>query len=59
MTKKIENLKLPSVNYRYNPSLILSNVLENRLRKIKMVLGRVTPTTRWTEIGGCDYNGAR
>ena len=47
----------PSVNYRNNSSLVLSNALENRLRKIKMKSGRVTPTTWWAEISGSDHNG--
>jgi hypothetical protein len=44
----------------------LGNVLEDRLRKIKVVLGRVAPTpcivresiVWWAEIGGCNDNGA-
>ena len=56
---KDEINELPSINYRNNASFILGNLLENRLRQIKMVIGRVTPATRRAEIGGSDHNGAR
>jgi hypothetical protein len=58
---------LPSVGHRYNTSTVSGNVLEDRLREIKVVLRRVTPPPCivrqgivWrAEIGGCDQNGAR
>jgi len=55
--KKNETIKLPSINNGNNTSFILSNVLENRLREIKMVIRRATRTTRWTEISGSNNNG--
>lgn len=58
---------LPSVRNRHNSSFVLSNVLEDRLRKVKVVLRRVAPASSivrqgivWrAEISGCDHNGAR
>jgi hypothetical protein len=57
---------IPSVRDRHDSSSVLGNVLEDRLRKIKVVLGRVAPTpcivresiVWWAEIGGCNDNGA-
>ena len=34
-------------------------MLEDRLREVKVVLGRVTPASWWAEISGSDHNGAR
>lgn len=56
----------PLVSYRDNSSSVLSNVLEHRLREIKMLLRRIAPTAcivgegvvRWAKIGSCDHNGA-
>ena len=64
---KILTKALPSVSHRHNSSFVLGNVLEDRLREIKVVLGRVAPTpivvrksiVWWAEIGGCNHNGAR
>lgn len=50
--------RLPSVNYRNNPSSVLGNVLEDRLGEIEVFLGRVTPSSWWAEISGGDHNGA-
>ena len=55
----------PPVSNRNNPSPVLSNVLEDRLREIKVVEGRVAPPPGivwerivwWAEIGGSDHNG--
>ena len=55
----------PSISNRYNTSPVLSNVLEHRLREIKMLQGRVAPAPSiigegrvgWAEIGGSDHNG--
>ena len=57
---------IPSVRNRHNSSSILSNVLEDRLRKVKVMQRRIAPTSCivresivWrAEIGGCDHNGA-
>jgi len=57
----------PFVSHRHYSSFVLGNVLEDRLREIKVVLGRVAPTpivvrksiVWWAEIGGCNHNGAR
>jgi hypothetical protein len=58
---------IPSVRHRHDSSSVLGNVLEDGLRKIEVVLRRVTPTPGivrksivwWAEIGGCNHNGAR
>lgn len=58
---------LPSVLNRDYPCLVLSYVLENWLRKIKVLLRRVAPPpciiwesiVGWAEIGCSDYNGSR
>ena len=50
---------IPSVSDRDNPSSVLSNVLEDRLREIKVLLGRITPASWWAEVSGSDDNGAR
>ena len=58
---------IPPVRHRHNSSSELGNVLEDRLREIKVVLRRVTPPpcivrqgiVRRAEIGGGDHNGAR
>lgn len=57
---------LPSVGNRHNSCSVLSNVLEDRLREIKVLQWRVAPTSCvvgegivWrAEIGGSDHNGA-
>ena len=57
---------LPSVGHRHNAGLVLGNVLEDRLREVEVVLGRVAPAAGivgegivWrAEIGGGDHNGA-
>ena len=56
---EISQLCLPSVNYGNNTSSVLGNVLENRLREIKVVIRRVTPASWRAEVSGCDHNGAR
>ncbi len=56
----------PSVGNRDNPSSVLGNALEDRLREIKVLERRVTPSSSivregivwWAEIGGSDHNGA-
>ena len=56
----------PSVSNRHNSCSVLSNVLEYRLREIKVLKRRVAPASSvvgegivWrAEIGGCDHNGA-
>lgn len=56
----------PSVRYRDYPGFVLGNVLENGLREVKMLLGRIAPApcvvregiVWWAEIGGGDQNGA-
>lgn len=61
------SLGLPSVSNRHNTSSVLSNVLEDRLREVKVVLRRIAPAPSivrkgivwWAEIGGCDHNGTR
>lgn len=50
---------VPSVNYRNNSSSILCNMLEYRLREVKVLLRRVTPAAWWAKISGSDHNGAR
>ena len=62
--EKLKQNQLPSVSYRYYASSVLSYLLEDRLREIKMLKGRVAPATCiiwegivwWTEIGGSDHN---
>lgn len=59
--------RYPSVSNRHNTSSVLSNVLEDRLREVKVVLRRIAPAPSivrkgivwWAEIGGCDHNGTR
>lgn len=53
------SIELPSVGNRNNARSILSNAQVDRLREIKMVIWRITPTTWWAEICGCDSNGSR
>lgn len=58
---------VPSAGDRDNTSSVLSNVLKDWLRKIKVILRRVAPSFNivwegiiwWAEISGCDHNGAR
>ena len=55
-------MNIPSISHRHNASSVLGNVLEDRLREVKVVLGRVAPpssTVWWAEIGGCDQYGTR
>lgn len=49
---------LPSVDYRNNTSSILGNVLEDRLREIKVVVRRITPASRRAKVSGSDNDGA-
>lgn len=56
---KIFLIGLPSVTYWDNTSSVLGNVLEDWLREIKVMVGRVTPASWWAEISGSDNNGAR
>lgn len=56
----------PSVRNRDNPSSVLSNVLEDGLRKVEVFQRRVAPAAgivwesivRWAEIGGRDHDRA-
>jgi len=57
---------LPSVLNWDNSCFVLSNVLENGLSKIEVLLGRITPASSiislskvwWTEVSCSDDNGA-
>lgn len=49
--------KLPSVHNRNDTRLVQSDSLIDRLRKIEMVIRRVTCTTRRTKVSGSDHNG--
>jgi hypothetical protein len=49
---------MPSVNYWDDSSSILGNVLEDRLREIKMLVGRITPASGRAKVSGSDHNGA-
>jgi hypothetical protein len=59
--------KLPSEEYGYNSSSILSNVQESRLGQIKMLERGIAPATIviresriWrAKVGGSDSDGAR
>lgn len=59
--------KLPSEEYGYNSSSILSNVQESRLGQIKVLKRGVAPATivvresriRRAKVGGSDSDGAR
>ena len=48
---------IPSVSYWDNPCYVMSNVLEDGLRQVKVLLGRAAPPSRWAEISGGDHNG--
>lgn len=55
-------MTIPSVSNRDNSGFVLSNVLKDRLREVKVLTWRVTPTTvaiGWAEVGGGNKNGAR
>ena len=51
--------RYPSVRYRNNTSSVLCNAYEDRLRKIKVFVGRITPAPWWTEVSSSDGNGTR
>jgi len=57
--KKCWLINLPSVDYWDNSGSILGNVLEDRLREIKMMVGRITPAAGRAEVSSGDHNYAR
>lgn len=49
---------VPAVSHGDNSGTILGNVLEDRLRQVEMVVGRVAPAARRAEVSGSDNNSA-